>query len=150
MNKFVVPLLFVAVAFTGCKGPVALHTPQTIPIKGQRLTALQIVEAIKLGASSQGWEVTEEGPGYVLVSNIPDSSASYGKSIGLGGNRHQKYSTIRVGYDRGSVNFQYVSSENLRYEYVTRDKQAVDRVYNSVIKGLAQAIDYQIKLRTNV
>lgn len=132
----------------GCKTRVGLLTPEPVEVYQQRLTLEEIAEAIYDAASSRGWEVTEEGPGYMLMTYLPDAQSKY-----LSGNSRSanlKYSTIRADYDIVDVEISYLSSENLKYEYITDGKQTVHFRYNRQLNGLVQAIQHELDERTRI
>jgi len=130
---------------TGCRTIVGLHHPEPIAVFNRALSADQIVAAIKDGASAQGWEVTEEGPGYVLVTNLPDATSRH--NAGAGRSARTRYATVRVSYTLDAVDFAYINSEHLRYRYITEGKQTVHYRYNAVLNALVQAVEYQITTR---
>lgn len=172
-NRFSILCLSVLLlGLAGCKNRVTLYQPTEIFIFEQRLSESEIIDSIYEGSDLQGWEITEEGQDYVILTNLPDATASYSK----GGRtfrqlqrhnpeneiryqaEHKKRNwsrkprtvTVRIDYDRYSINFGYISSENLKYEYVTESKQAVHRRYNRIVSNLEQAIREQIERRVDV
>lgn len=167
---FVLTVLLLGLA--GCKNRVTLYQPGEIFIFEQRLSESEIIDSIYEGSDLQGWEITEEGQDYVILTNLPDATATYSK----GGRTFRQLQrrneendvnyqtdykprnrsgrprtvTVRIDYDRYSINFSYISSENLKYEYVTEGKQAVHRMYNRIVSNLEQAIREQILRRVDV
>lgn len=130
---------------TGCRTIVGLHQPEPVPVFNRALSPDQIVAAIKDGASAQGWEVTEEGPGYVLVTNLPDATSRH--NAGAGRTARVRYATVRISYNLDAVHFAYINSEHLRYRYITEGKQTVHYRYNAVLNALVQAVEFQINRR---
>jgi len=89
-----------------------------------------IRNAILTGASKQGWTVLDETESTIIVTNKPY--------------RHTRYPIIAIDYSLYSIDFNYSSSYNLRYTYITEGKQLVRRDYNKIVNGLAQSIRHQV------
>lgn len=130
---------------TGCRNIVGLHHPEPVAVFNRALPTDQIVASIKDGASAQGWEVTEEGPGYVLVTNLPDATSRH--NAGAGKASRARYATVRVSYTLDEINFAYINSERMSYRYITEGKQTVHYRYNAVLNALVQAVEYQVTKR---
>lgn len=140
-----------ALLMSGCKNRVTLYHPDEIFIKEQRLSEAEILDAIYKGSSQQGWEITEEGPDYVICTSLPDSTASFNGGAGSVRRKATPHvATLRIDFDRYSLNFEYVSSENVRYEFVTDGKQAVHRRYNDIVSNLEQSIRHEIQNLVNI
>tara|TARA_A100001037_G_C14955111_1_gene546879 strand:- start:161 stop:577 length:417 start_codon:yes stop_codon:yes gene_type:complete len=131
MRQFRLPILFLVALLSGCATYVGLHQPEKLMVPQGHATAETIQTAIRTGASKQGWKVVDEGANYLIVSSEPYWRA--------------RYPVIQVSYSLYAVEFDYVSSRNLRYTYVTEGKQLVRRDYNKMVNGLVQAIRYEIQ-----
>ena len=131
MRIFIRPILFLLVFLSGCTTYVGLHRPEKLMVPQGHATLDNIQTAIREGASLQGWQVEDEGPNYLIVSNEPY--------------RQARFPTIQVTYSLYSVEFAYVSSRNLRYTHITEGKQLVRRDYNKMVNGLVQSIRYQME-----
>ena len=130
MRHFCLPALFLVALLSGCATYVGLHQPEKLIVPQGHTTTEAIQSAIRTGASKQGWKVVDEGPNYLIVSSEPYWRA--------------RYPVIQVSYSLYAVEFDYVSSRNLRYTYVTDGKQLVRRDYNKMVNGLVQSVRYEI------
>jgi len=130
MRHFCLPALFLVALLNGCATYVGLHQPEKLIVPQGHTTTEAIQSAIRTGASKQGWKVVDEGPNYLIVSSEPYWRA--------------RYPVIQVSYSLYAVEFDYVSSRNLRYTYVTDGKQLVRRDYNKMVNGLVQSVRYEI------
>ena len=109
---------------------VSLHRPERIYVP-QINPNLDLVRlAILKGASRQGWIVVEETDNTIVVSN-----KAY---------RSTRYPIIAIDYSLYAVDFHYASSYNLRYTYITDEKQLVRRDYNKIVNGLVQSINHEV------
>lgn len=90
-----------------------------------------IRNAILTGASKQGWTILDEADSTIIVTNKPY--------------RHTRYPIIAIDYSLYAIEFNYSSSYNLRYTYITDGKQLVRRDYNKIVNGLAQSIRHQVE-----
>ncbi len=123
-------LLLLACLLQGCTTYVSLHRPDRILVPQINPNLNSVRQAILKGASRQGWTVLEETNDSIILSNEPY--------------RHARYPIIAVDYSLYSVEFHYASSYNLRYTYITDEKQLVRREYNKIVNGLVQSIEHEI------
>jgi len=123
--------LLLTLLFQGCTTYVSLHKPDRIAVPQINPNLNSIRNAILTGASKQGWTVLDETESTIIVTNKPY--------------RHTRYPIIAIDYSLYSIDFNYSSSYNLRYTYITEGKQLVRRDYNRIVNGLAQSIRYQIE-----
>ena len=126
----VIPLLL-TLLFQGCATYVSLHKPERIMVLQINPNLDSIRNAILTGASKQGWTILDEADSTIIVTNKPY--------------RHTRYPIIAIDYSLYAIEFNYSSSYNLRYTYITDGKQLVRRDYNKIVNGLAQSIRHQVE-----
>jgi hypothetical protein len=120
-----------ALLLQGCTTYVSLHRPERILVPQLNPNLEGVRQAILKGASRQGWKVLEETNNSIIVTNKPY--------------RHSRYPIIAVDYSLYSVDFNYTSSYNLSYTYITDEKQLVRRDYNKIVNGLVQSVRHEIE-----
>jgi hypothetical protein len=131
MRILLFKLMLIACLFQGCTTYVSLHRPERILVPQINPNLDSIRQAILKGASRQGWTVLQETDNSIIITNEPYRST--------------RYPIIAVDYSLYAVDFHYASSFNLRYTYITDEKQLVRREYNKIVNGLVQSIDHEVR-----